>query len=88
MTDVPIEISRDHDRIRAVQAQHGFHEATTVQGMIDVITEEEKEYFSDQPHARGLSAAKTGFLVSYPTSGGVLRLAFYHPDHGRGFYAI
>lgn len=37
MTTVPIEVSRDHDRIRVVQAQFGFDQATTILTSLDEV---------------------------------------------------
>jgi hypothetical protein len=44
MTTLPIEVSRDHDRIRVVQARYGFDQATMIltsrdQDAIDMMSE-------------------------------------------------
>jgi quercetin dioxygenase-like cupin family protein len=59
VTTVPIEVSRDHDRIRVVQAQFGFDQATTVLTSLDEVA---IAMMSELP-AEGLTGEFAGQLI-------------------------
>jgi quercetin dioxygenase-like cupin family protein len=59
VTTLPIEVSRDHDRIRVVQARHGYDQATTVLTSRD---EDAIAMMSELP-AEGLTGDFAGQLV-------------------------
>jgi quercetin dioxygenase-like cupin family protein len=56
---LPIEVSRDHDRIRVVQAQYGFDQATTVLTSLDEVA---IAMMSELP-AEGLTGEFAGQLI-------------------------